>query len=596
MNKPIKLEVLRKFARVLRLMRPFWRAMASVMLAGLVIQAAGMVIPYLSKLLIDRAYPAKDVSLMHVLVGFVIAVNVVTVVLRNTRGHFALRLSARLNNSMGLLFFNHVQHLPATFFDRNRTGQIMSRFQDITTSLNTVTSSFQTILMSGIYLVLVPPLLFIMNWELALLALLSVPFNVYISYKLGRATRPYLRQTAEGYAELRGVQIEIIDNIKTLKTMALEGHNYRRIDGLSADALKSQLKASRVGVCYGLSNGLIRALSTALYTLLGWQMIFSGRLTLGSFIAFTTYVGLLHSPINDFMTLFSEFQQSSISFDRMFEYFDKPTEQDPALARKAGREITFPVSGDIELRDVSFSYSEHKPVLTNVNIKIRKNTVNAVVGPSGSGKTSLLRLLTGLDKPTSGSILFDGRNTSDIPLSDLRRQVSVVWQEGGLIKGSVWDNLTLGAESPSRRRVEEAVRLCCLEELIEGLPEGYETEIAEKGASLSAGQRQRVAIARALIRQAPVLILDEATANVDVNTEMKILGNIFSRARGVTVIFVSHRPATASLADNIFMIDEGRVVEAGSHYELLSQNGTYYNLCEQSRVGMSEGVEALAAG
>lgn len=584
MIKVTRLEVLRKFIRVLRLMKPFWHTIAGVMFVGLVIQVVGIVIPYLSKLLIDRAYPSHDVSLMHVLVAAIIAVNLTLVILRNTRSHFGLRLSAKLNNTIGLLFFNHIQHLPATFFDNNRTGQVMSRFQDINTSLSTVTNSFQTLLMSGIYLVLVPPLLFFINWKLALLALLSVPFNVYISYKLGRVTRPYLKMTAEGYAELRGVQIEIIDNIKTLKTMALEGFNYRRLERLSEDALKSQLKASRVGMYYGLANGLIRSLSTALYTLIGWQMIFSGQLTLGGFIAFTTYVGFLHSPINDFMMLFSDFQQSSISFDRMFEYLNKPAEQDPSLAKKQNEKIKFKISGEIELRDVTFGYNARQPVLTNIDIKIRRNTVNAIVGPSGSGKTSLLRLLTGLDKPLSGDIFIDGTEMSKISLFDLRRQVSVVWQEGGLIKGSVWDNLTLGAESASLQWVKKVVRLCYLEELIESMPSKYETEISEKGSNLSAGQRQRMAIARALIRQAPILILDEATANIDVNTEMKILANIFSQIHNTTVIFVSHRPATASLADNIFMIDAGQVAEAGSHYDLLSQNGMYYNMCEQSKV------------
>lgn len=594
MDRTTQRDISQKFVRLLKMIRPYWFSLTSVVLTGVLIQTLGMVVPYFSQLLIDRAYPSHDVTLMQLLVAGVIAVNIATVVMRNTRNYFNLRLSARLNNSIGLVFFNHIQHLPAKFFNERRTGEIMSRFQDISTSLNTVVNSFQTVLMNGVYLVLVPPLLFFLNWKLALFALFTVPLNIYLTYRLGHVTRPYLKATAEGYAELRGVQIEIIDNIKTLKTMALEGHNYNKVEGLMDNAMKVQLKASRVGGYYGIMNGLARAISTALYTWFGWHMIFSGELSLGGFIAFTTYVGYIYTPIAELITLFSEFQLSSISFDRMFEYLDKPTEQDPALAKAGKGKIKSKLKGDIKFEDVTFAYSPNNPVLKDIDLTIRRGTINAIVGPSGSGKTSLLRLIVGLDNPDSGRVLIDGISLSELSLYDLRRQVSVVWQEGGLIKGSIMDNLTLGSESPSREWVERVVRLCCLEELIEGLPDKYETEIAEKGSTLSAGQRQRVAIARALIRQTPILILDEATANIDVETEMEILRNIFSEFSEQTIIFVSHRLASAALADNIFVVDSGKIVETGAPNELLAHGGVYHRMSEQTRASSGQEVVALA--
>lgn len=584
MNRTSQRDISQKFVRVLKLMRPFWFSLSNVMLVGMLIQSIGMAVPYFSQLLIDRAYPNHDVSLMHVLVGAVIAINIATVVMRNTRNYFSMRLSARLNGTTGLHFFNHIQHLPIRFFDSRRIGEIMSRFQDISTSLNTVTNVFQTILMNGIYLVLVPPALFFINWKLALLALFTIPLNVYLTYRLGHATRPYLKKTAEGYAEMRGVQIEAIENVKTLKTMAFEGHNYRRINNHLQDAIKLQLRASRVGGIYGILNGLVRAVSTALYTWFGWNMIFSGHLSLGGFIAFTTYVGYLYTPISELIALFSDLQQSSVSFDRMFEYLDEKPEQDPAVAKAPEEKIKHHISGDIELRNVEFGYSPEHPVLEGISLHIKRGTINAVVGPSGSGKTSLLRLITGLDRPDAGQILMDGKDIFTLPLSDLRRQMSVVWQEGGIIKGSVWDNLTLGADSPSREWVDQVVRLCRLEELIESLPEKYDTEIAERGSTLSAGQRQRVVIARALIRRTPILILDEATANIDVETEMSILHGLFSEFGDRTIIFVSHRLSSAALANNVFVIDSGRIAEAGSPDDLMARGGSYYRMHEQTVV------------
>lgn len=592
MNKTTQRDISRKFFKVLKLMRPYWLSLTNVMLAGILIQSIGMAVPYFSQLLIDRAYPSHDVGLMHVLVGLVVAINIATVVMRNTRNYFSLRLTARLNGMTGLHFFNHIQHLPIRFFDSRRTGEIMSRFQDISTSLNTVTNAFQTVLMNGIYLVLVPPALFLINWKLAVLALFTIPLNVYLTYCLGHRTRPYLKRTAEGYAELRGVQIEAMENVKTLKTIACEGHNYRRVNGLLQEAIKLQLRASRVGGVYGVLNGLVRALSTALYTWFGWHMIFSGDLSLGGFIAFTTYVGYIYTPISELIALFSDLQQSSVSFDRMFEYLDEKPEQDPAAATRPPGEVRHRIEGDIELRDVSFGYSPEHPVLRGINLRIRRGTINAVVGPSGSGKTSLLRLITALDRPDAGRVLVDGRDAAELPLSDLRRQMSVVWQEGGIIKGTVWENLTLGADCPSREWVEEVVRLCRLEELIEGLPRKYETEIAERGSTLSAGQRQRVVIARALIRRAPVLILDEATANIDMETEIDILNGLFSEFRDRTIIFVSHRLSSSALADNVIVVESGRVVEAGSPGELMARGGSYYRMCEQTKV-KTPGEEVL---
>ncbi|HEV7586966.1 MAG TPA: ABC transporter ATP-binding protein, partial [Longimicrobium sp.] len=291
--------------------------------------------------------------------------------------------------------------------------------------------------------------------------------------------------------------------------------------------------------------------------------------TLGTYIAFTAYMGYLYNPLQQITGLFSDFQQTAVNLGRMFEYLDSPVEQDPAGAYLPPAPVTHVIEGDVRLRDLSFGYSEEKRVLHDVNLHFPRGTITAVVGPSGAGKSSLLRLITRMEEPDAGQVFVDGSPVTAMPLADLRRQVSVVWQEFGLMQGTVWENLTLGTDAPTRARVDDAVRLCRLDGLVAELPNGYETSVAEWGATLSGGQRQRMAIARALVRDTPVLLLDEATSNIDMQTETEILRDLFARVGGKTVIFVTHRVQTAALADQICVIDAGRVVGVGTDAELM---------------------------
>lgn len=584
----------KKVLRMLKLIRAYWSDLFKDMSFGLAIQVVGMVTPYLTKLLIDRVYPANDVSLMHLIIGGLLAISIAVAFMRTFQSYFNVTINARLSNAISLDFFNHLQHQKIRFFDEHRVGEILSRFQDVTGSLNTVNRILRTVFLNGIYLILVPPFLLLIDWKLALVGLAGIPFNIVVTYLAGRAARTYMKETSEAYADLRAFQVDVLSNIRTLKTMALEHYVYRSTFERMEGAKQKQLKAARVVRYYGTWNGLVRAFNTALYTWYGWHLVLSGELSLGGFIAFTAYIGYIYNPIYEFITLFSELQQSSVSFDRMFEYMDNPAEQEPAQAKVRPAEIQYMLQSSVEMKGVSFGYLPGKLVLKDINLNIKSGTVNAIVGPSGSGKTSLLRLLTRMDEPETGEICIDGIPIKQIPFVDLRRQVSVVWQDVGLMQGSVWDNLTIGLESPEPERVYEAIRICCLEEVIADMPFGHDTIIGASGSTLSAGQRQRLSIARALIRDTPILILDEAVANIDVETEVEILNNIFSQLNGKTVIFVTHRLASAVGADQICVLSSGRLVEAGTHSELMENHGVYRRMYEAASLD-EPGLEEIAS-
>jgi ABC-type multidrug transport system fused ATPase/permease subunit len=343
-------------------------------------------------------------------------------------------------------------------------------------------------------------------------------------------------------------------------------------------ALTVQLKAGGYGQIFNGLNGMIRAAGTALYTWYAWRLIIAGEMTLGDYIAFSAYVGYLYNPLAQITTLFSDFQQSAVNLGRMFEYLDAPTEQDPSLAYAPTPPIQHVLEGDIHLRDLAFGYSAEKTVLHDVTLHFPRGTITSVVGHSGVGKSSLLRLITRMEEPTAGQVFFDGVPATSISLPDLRRQVSVVWQEFAMMQGNIWDNLTMGAENPTRAEVDDAVRLCRLESLIKELPQGYETPVGEWGSTLSGGQRQRLSLARALIRDSRILLLDEATSNIDMATEMEILRDLFSRVEGKTVIYVTHRVSTAALADQIVVMERGTVVATGSHADLQRDSEAYRQL------------------
>jgi ABC-type multidrug transport system fused ATPase/permease subunit len=300
--------------------------------------------------------------------------------------------------------------------------------------------------------------------------------------------------------------------------------------------------------------------------------------SLGDYVAFTAYVGYMTGPLTQITTLFTDFQRGAVGLGRMFDHLDQPPEQDPALAYAPPPPIATVVRGEISMRGVCFGYSAGREVLHDVSVCFPRGAITAIVGPSGAGKSSLLRLILRMEEPDAGEVCVDGAPITSLSIPDLRRQMAVVWQEFSLVQGTIWDNLTLGAEEPSRARVDDAVRLCRLKSLIDELPDGYDTHVGEWGATLSGGQRQRIALVRALVRDAPVLLLDEAMANVDMQTESLILRDLLARQEGKTVIFVTHRVSTAALADHVVMVAAGRVAAAGTHAELMRDSEAYRKL------------------
>lgn len=569
-------EGLANFGRLLRLVRPYWGLLTKSILLGLVAGLMSTGVPYVTKLLIDEVYPTRDVTLMHVLVGCLLALSVSSTLFGTLRGIFSLYINSRLSSATRLMFFNHLQHLRMRFFDQHQVGEVTSRFQDVALGINTIARVFEVIFIQGAFVVLVPPMLFILDWRLALLSLISLPLIVTIAAGSARYLRRFWQRGSEAYAEVNAYQVEVLSHIRTFKGMGLERHVFAQAREKVEDSTSAQIRAGSLSQALGGATGLLRALNTAALTWFGWSLILDRGMTLGDYVAFVAYIGLLYNPLFMLAQLFSDFQQSAVHLSRMFEYLDSPVEQDPNWVMAPATPLSRQLVGEVRLAGVAFGYEAERPVVRDIDLDIAAGSVNALVGASGSGKTTLMRLICALEAPDGGQITIDGTPLSQLPLSDLRQQISIVWQDAGLVKGTLWQNLILGVvEEPTVEEVDRVLGLCGLSEVLASLPEGYGTQVAEWGASLSAGQRQRVAIARAMLRPAPLLLLDEATANIDVETEMRILRDLFAHREGRTVIYITHRPAAAALADRVHVMQSGTLVGSGEHGELLETCEVY---------------------
>ncbi len=571
-------DALNQYRRLLVMLRPYWGSLLRSVLLGLVIGLVGMAPPYLSKLLIDEVYAARDVTLMHVLVGGLLAIAVAVGAMEMIRNYFQLHVSARLTNASTLLFFNHLQHLRARFFEQRQVGEVMSRFGDVRVALGTLSQGFGTLFIHGVYLVLVPPFLLLLQWRLALVALAFTPLTVAITLLSARTLRTFYKRMAEAYAELRAYQVEVLSHIRTLKVLSIEHQVFDRARQQSDAALGHQLRAGIVSEGFNAATTVVSALGTAALTWYGWTLIIQQQMTLGTYIAFMAYLAFFTQPLTRVSRMFAAMQQSGVSLARMFEYLDEPAEQEPASAYQAPAPVQHRLRGRIELCNVGFGYQAEDPVLHDVGLVVEPGELTAVVGQSGAGKSSLLRLICRLEEPVEGHVLFDGVAGGQIAIADVRRQVAVVWQDSGLVKGTIWENLTLGTADPSRKLVDDVVGLCRLDEVLSRLPKGYETPVAEWGASLSGGQRQRLTLARALIRDTPILLMDEATSNIDQQTEGALLADLFAHRANRTTLFVTHRVSTVSNADKICVMRNGRVVGVGTHESLIESCDTYVDM------------------
>lgn len=563
--------------RLLRLIRRHLSGIGKGIMLGIFGSMIGLAAPLFTRILVDSVYPTHDFALLNVIVAAVGAFQLGAAFIGILRGLYSQLVLARVSASLELMLFNHLQHLPFKFFDEHQIGEVLSRLGDARNSITSISKAIETFAFSGSYVVLLPPILFWMDWRLATLSMLSTPLSSILTVVVGRALRPVWTRSAQASAKLSSMQIDSLSNIRTIKLSAAEQPTFVRLYTQAQLTLKLQLNASVVSAISSAAQATIKAASTIACTWYGWTLVLRNEMTLGEFLAFSAYVGMLSGPVAGMSSLLGEFQRIAVPLSRMFEYLDVIPDSDPmAVQTKIARPFVTPVVGEFEVRNVTFAYAaDRAPVLRDIKVSFPSGSSTAIVGASGAGKSTLLRLLAGVDTPNHGSIFLDGRSLSSFQMRELRNQVSVVWQETGIIRGTIRENLTLGCETVAQSVIEQAMSICRFDAFVKRLPLGLETTVAESGVSLSAGERQRLALSRALIRSTQVLLLDEATSAVDSVQDTLIFNALLDYYRTRTLVFVTHRLSSAALADQICVVHGSAIVAFGSHAKLLEESEIY---------------------
>jgi subfamily B ATP-binding cassette protein MsbA len=474
--------------------------------------------------------------------------------------------------------YHHIQRLSLSYHDRSQTGDLISRVtSDIDTIQGFITSTLTDVVLDILTLVSMLAVMTYIDWRFTVIALSVAPFMFVFVYKYSHRIKKASRAVRKKESEIVSRTQEVFSSIRVVKAFASEKYEKRRFKEVSLETVELALRARALKA--GLSPGIrvMTAIGTALMMWYGARMVLvEGTLTPGTLVLFLAYLGKLYSPIRSLSKLPDTISKPAIAFERIQEVMDVeikiPGRQKPQRAPD--------FQGRIDFEDVSFGYTPDRLILKEINLTIEPGQIAAFVGPTGAGKTTIISLIPRFYEVTSGTIRIDGGDVRSYKLKSLRRQLGFVLQETLLFRAPIWQNIAYGRPTATREEIVEAARLANAHDFIEDMPDGYDTVVGERGITISGGQRQRIGIARAIIRGAPILILDEPTSGLDAVSEAIVFDALHRLMTGKTCIVITHRLATIRRANIIFVLQDGIIVQRGTHDELLARGGLYRELYE----------------
>ena len=568
---------MRTFWRLLGFLRPYRGGVIASFVLAATAMGMGILIPYLVGRTIDdvRGEGADLTPLVWALVGAGVLRLVFSVVRRLVAGRVSLAVEFDLRNRM----YGHLQSLELAFFDGQQTGQLMSRS---TVDLQSVrfflgyglvfmAQAALTIVIAAVVMVAVNPIL-------ALVALAPMPFVLWVAWRYGTLNRPASQEVQQRIAELTAEAEENVSGVRVVKAFAQEQRQLARFRGVVKRVFDQSMVSTRLRAFYNPFIGFLPQIGLAALVLVGGRQVISGAISVGEFVAFYGYVVMLTSPMRTLGVMLGMAQRAVASGARVFEILDR----EPQLTVPPDAPRLPEGGGRVELRGVTFGYDGGEPVLRDVDLVVEAGQTVALVGATGAGKTTLVLLVPRLYDVDSGSVAIDGVDVRDVELESLRRDVALVSDDAFLFSATLRENIAYARSEASEDEVREAAARAGLSGLIDDLPDGLETLVGERGLTLSGGQRQRVAIARALLAQPRILILDDATSSVDATTEERIKEALGEVMEGRTTFIIAHRLSTISLADEVVVLEDGRVAAQGTHDELVETSELYRGIVESS--------------
>ena len=534
--------------------------------------------PYVSGLAVDAMELGTgkvDFSSVGFYSVLMVLLYIASAVLSYALTRLMIVISRRVVNTMRRDVFNKLTELPVGYFDTNQTGDILSRISyDIDTINTSLSNDIVQVFASVVTVVGALAMMLAISPVLVLVFVVTVPLSFLLTKKITGFTRPLFRKRSAKLGELNGFVEEMISGQKTLRAYSQEEHTIEKLDRQNDETVEAYYKADYYGSLVGPSVNFVNNLSLSLVSFFGAILYLGGAISIGNISSFVLYSRKFSGPINEVANIVGELQSAFSAAERVFRLLDEP----PEPADTANAVDLRAAGGEVELAHVNFGYTPDRQIIKDLSLHVPKGALIAIVGPTGAGKTTIINLLMRFYDVDSGEIRLDGRPVRDLTRRSLRLNYSMVLQDTWLFSGTVFENIAYGSETATRADVERVCRACGIHEYIMTLPEGYDTVLDDDGSNISKGQKQLMTIARAMLLDASLLILDEATSNVDTRTEQRIQKAMRALMADKTCFVIAHRLSTIRNADMILVVRDGEIVERGTHDSLMAQDSFYKQL------------------
>jgi len=564
------------FHRFLPVLNPHKSTIAHTIIASIVMTLLGILGAMYFRFLVDDILFAESRLTLHVISTGVVLLTLIQVLLNMVRQHMLLSFSMKVDATITLGFLRHLLHLPLSFFDSRKVGEVLSRLGDTVKIREALSSATFSVFFDTLMVLVIGIVLAVQNIQLFLIALAFVPLSAIIVWGFARPFRRKYTEILSNQAESQALLVETVTGMATVKGNAAEESGFSKIEQRMMGAYWPQYRAGVMGNVQGALVGLIDGWGGNLLFWIGSVLILDGRVSLGQLISFNALLGYFLGPLQNLINLQPSLQEAFVAARRVGEILDLKNEETDQQLLKPER-----IQGPIQFSHVDFRYGSKKIVLQDISFTVHPGTSLGIVGPSGSGKSSLIKLIMKFYNPEQGSISIGGNDVRDIDSNHLRKKVGYVSQDVFLFHGTIRDNIALGNPDVSYEQIVAASIKAQAHEFISCLPNRYDTELAEQGSSLSGGERQRLVIARALVGDPDIIIFDEATSNLDTYSEALLQETIWNlQEQGVTVFIVAHRLTTVTKCDQIIVLESGKIVESGTHAQLITNKGSYNKLWE----------------